>query len=156
MTAAPETVSAPLPAVQAAERACVFAWGSHLYGFPVAEVREVAVLPALTPAPRMPAQILGITNLRGVVLPVLDPGTLLGKHSGRTPGPLVAVVLKDGRDDVAVAVDRVLGLQPIEQFQPGEPVPGCSEGRFLSEGTPVVLLSGRALLTTLRPVPAAS
>jgi chemotaxis signal transduction protein len=155
MTDTAPVIDLPLPALEAVERACVFAWGDHQYGFPVAEVREVAVVPALTPTPRMPAQVLGITNLRGVVIPVLDPGLLLGERTGPAPGPLVTVVLKDGREDVAVAVDRVLGLRAIEQFQPGEPVPGCSEGRFLSDGTPVVLLSGRAMLTTLRPVPTA-
>ena len=69
-------------------------------------VREVLRLGRLTPLPRAPAFLLGVTGQRGEVLPVLDVLRLLGRGETRrsertrllvgTSGPYVAGLLADG------------------------------------------------------------
>jgi len=42
------------------------------YSVPVLQVREIMRLCPITPVPRMPAFILGVMNLRGKIVPVID------------------------------------------------------------------------------------
>jgi purine-binding chemotaxis protein CheW len=67
------------------------------YGLPLGEVREVVQDPELTRLPLAPPGLLGVFNLRGQVVPLVDTGALLG----------VAPLAK--RSYVAVAIlDRAL------------------------------------------------
>lgn len=51
---------------------------SEWYALELARVREVVADPAPAPLPTSPAAVLGLFNLRGQVLPVLDTAVLLG------------------------------------------------------------------------------
>lgn len=51
--------------------------GEH-FGLELAFVREFAPLRAVTPVPRAPSHILGLINLRGETLPLIDPRLALG------------------------------------------------------------------------------
>jgi len=55
-----------------------FTVGSEYFGIPIDEVRQIIRLPKVTRVPKMPAFVLGISNLRGSVLPVLDLSLRLG------------------------------------------------------------------------------
>ena len=48
------------------------------YALPVADVLEVAELGEVTPVPGAGAAVLGVRNLRGQVLPVVDLATVFG------------------------------------------------------------------------------
>jgi purine-binding chemotaxis protein CheW len=72
-------------------RALLVPVGLDLYAVPMDEVREVARAPILTQLPTAPALILGLFNLRGEIVPLLDTPALMGL--GRIPDwPFVAVV----------------------------------------------------------------
>ncbi|MFN8648226.1 MAG: chemotaxis protein CheW [Gemmatimonadales bacterium] len=162
MTALPAEPVAAAPVAVApvvAPRACVFRCGGTAYALPVTMVREVAMLPRLTPVPRMPPQIRGVASLRGLLLPVVDPAPLLG-HGPWVPLPVApVVVLKDGAQDVGLAVEAIAGLLPMDALCALPPalspaVVHLASGAFLVEGRPVVLLEGERLLAALRPAPA--
>jgi len=53
-------------------RYLTFRLGRESYGLPVLGVREIIRLCPITPVPRMPAQLKGVINLRGKVIPILD------------------------------------------------------------------------------------
>lgn len=59
-------------------RAIVLPIGADRYGIELTDVREVVPAPRLTPVPGAPAAVLGVVNLRGEVVPVLDTARLLG------------------------------------------------------------------------------
>lgn len=48
------------------------ALGDEAYGIAVLKVREIIRLQKITPVPQMPADVRGVINLRGRVVPVLD------------------------------------------------------------------------------------
>jgi purine-binding chemotaxis protein CheW len=48
------------------------------YALELLRVREVLNAPAAAPLPTAPATVLGLFNLRGQVVPLLDTGALLG------------------------------------------------------------------------------
>src|SRR3954469_24823870 len=86
----------------------VFRLDAHWLALPIGAIREIA--PARPPArlPECPPAVLGLSNLRGTVLVVLDLRPLLGY------GPAAAaaqrlLVLEDRVGPTALAVDAVRG-----------------------------------------------
>lgn len=105
-----ETV--PLDALEGAglRRACLFGLGGERFAVDVRQAREIVVLESLTRVPGAPASLLGITNLRGTVLPVADARPLLGLAPGSVTAGTQAVVLAADDLRAAMPIDRVLGL----------------------------------------------
>jgi chemotaxis signal transduction protein len=66
--------------------------GADLYAVPVDWVREVVAAPLLTQLVTAPPVVLGLFNLRGDIVPLLDTAALLGL--GRVDGAPFAVVLR--------------------------------------------------------------
>jgi purine-binding chemotaxis protein CheW len=66
--------------------------GAETYAIELGDVREVLEAPGITGVPTAPASVLGLFNLRGEVMVVLDTGVLLGGDAG---GDVEAVVVVD-------------------------------------------------------------
>lgn len=59
--------------------------GEERYAFPVCVVREIVAPRPITPVPRAPSVVLGVMNLRGRIVPVIDLRRRLGlPESART------------------------------------------------------------------------
>jgi chemotaxis signal transduction protein len=80
--------------------------GLRRLGVEALQVREVALAQSVTPVPMAPAPIVGVTQLRGQILPVLD---LEPARAPRPSDPLL--VLESGAARAALRVDRVLGVE---------------------------------------------
>jgi chemotaxis signal transduction protein len=120
MAQPPGAVALPsvLPETPPALRACLFALSGSRFSVDVRNAREVAVFDELTVMPRAPRQLLGVANLRGTVVPIVDVGPLLGLPELRPPRSVRTLVLRDGALLAAVAVDDVLGLEPFDDVLP--------------------------------------
>jgi len=78
----------PAPAPPPAPRLALFRLGGRLCGVAAAFCRQFVHLEAVTPVPLAPSHLLGVTQLRGRILPVLDAGPLLGlAAAGGLPAP---------------------------------------------------------------------
>src|SRR5260370_1304594 len=75
------------------------------YAVPIGNVVEIASLGDLTAVPGSPRQILGVRNLRGQILPVIDFALLLGLNPAAPPRQLL--VAEAGRVQAGFAVDDV-------------------------------------------------
>ena len=53
-------------------RAAIVSLGGEQFSIDLQNVREVFVVESVTPVPGMPAGLIGVTNLRGSVVPLLD------------------------------------------------------------------------------------
>lgn len=97
-----------------------FELSGELYGVPINEVSEISRPLTLMPLPHVPSHVLGLINLRGVVLPVVDLRRKfeLPLKSDELDNRLI--VLKGSGYEVALWVDAVHGLVRLPQsdFQP--------------------------------------
>jgi len=55
-----------------------FGVGTETYGIGIEDVRQIIRVPKITRVPRMPDYVLGMTNLRGEVLPLVDLSMRMG------------------------------------------------------------------------------
>ncbi len=116
----------------------VCAWAGGLrVGFEIDVVQEVLAPRAVTRLFHVPAALLGVVNLRGDILPVLDLGALLvdgppsNAHERRRSGESDArflvlrakVVLESGDSRVATFAVRVARLDPLRDGGDVEPLP---------------------------------
>jgi purine-binding chemotaxis protein CheW len=99
---------APVPYV-------VFRVDATRYALPLPAIREVVVLPEpLVRVPRSPPPVLGVVNLRGRVVTVVDFARLLDLPAASSP-PRKLVLLDRGRGDLALLVSDVDGMETVEK-----------------------------------------
>ncbi len=132
------------------ENMVVFALGDERYAVEATVVREIRRLGGITPLPGVPPFVMGITNVRGEILSVLDLTKIL--HLPEKPYDEAAqmVVLSDGRMTFGVAVHGLHGTQrlSLEGLQK-DPIQGDGPAKkFLCGVRPdrLIVLDGRALL----------
>ncbi|MCG0238029.1 MAG: chemotaxis protein CheW [Firmicutes bacterium] len=124
-----------LGAAQEEVQLVVFQLGDELYGAEIQAVREVvrAQEYRITPVPRTPAYLLGVTNLRGRVIPVID----LRRRLGQPPAPLTGAsriaVLEGELGTVGMVVDGVSEVVrvPVGSIEPPSPVMVRRDGDFV-------------------------
>jgi purine-binding chemotaxis protein CheW len=97
------------------ERFLTFRVDDQLYALPAEQVAEIIRLPAVARVPQAPRGLLGLANLRGIVLPVASLQGLLGGEPS-TDAATRAIVL-DGAAPVALAVDAVEALVAVDAEQ---------------------------------------
>ncbi len=73
------------------DRFLCFTLGIEEYAIPLLTVREVIAMPEVTPVPNTPPHFLGIMNLRGQVISIMDLRQKLGIKS--SPGSETAVII---------------------------------------------------------------
>ena len=92
---------------------CVFRAGRERFCFSVLEVEEVVDWPTVTRIPLTPAFLMGVFNLRGTIVPLIDIAFTEGRRPGLLPKHVVVALLKgDGqREDLrlGIASDEVIG-----------------------------------------------
>lgn len=84
------------------------------FGLPVIHVREVLPLPPITRLPYPPPSILGVVNVRGAIVAVLDLADKLFGRGARTEGRLVIATEPDSGTEVGLRVDRVIELLDLD------------------------------------------
>jgi chemotaxis signal transduction protein len=108
------------------------------YALPVDEVLEVADFAGVAHVPGAGAAVLGVRNLRGAVLPVVDLATVLGLPRAAAPARIV-VVDERGRT-AGLAVDSVAGVEPLpDATEPSES--SHLAGAVLTDGALVGMLA---------------
>jgi purine-binding chemotaxis protein CheW len=83
-----------------------FGLGQEEYAIPLLVVKEVIGVPEVTPIPQTPSHFLGIMNLRGNVISIMDLRHKLGIKPSQSEETTV-VILDFGDYNLGVVVDRV-------------------------------------------------
>jgi len=84
-----------------------FRLGNETYGINVLEVREVLRVSDITPVPGVPAYVLGIINLRGNVVTVLDTRQRFGLEAKGRDELSRVVIIEINEQVVGLLVDSV-------------------------------------------------
>ena len=130
-------------------RACLVVLAGSLFAVDVAHAREVAVFDTLTAVPRSASVLLGVANLRGVVMPIVDIRPLLGLPAHR-PGALVkGLVVEAASVCAAIAIEAALGLEAFDQLVMPKRH-GFVQGMLPRGEESVALLDTPSLLAALR------
>jgi chemotaxis signal transduction protein len=79
--------------------------GAETYAIPVEHVLEVAELGEVTPVPGSPPEVLGVRNLRGQILPIVDLAQVFGIPTSRSAQRLLVAQGRGHR--AGFAVDEV-------------------------------------------------
>jgi len=112
---------------------CVFRTGRERFCLPVLDVEEVVDWPVMTKLPLAPPYLLGIFNLRGAIVPLVDIAFTEGRRPGLLPKYVVVASHKaDGRHEMlrlGIAADEVIGTYSVTPdamlVQAPENVPHC-------------------------------
>jgi chemotaxis signal transduction protein len=120
---------------------------SEAFAIPVGHVLEVAELGEVAVVPRARPEMLGVRNVRGQILPVIDLALLLGIPQTTVPGRLV--VAEDGARRAAFAVDQVSGVGELAD-PTEETVSDLLAGAILADGSLIGVINMPRVFASLQ------
>ena len=148
-----------LPQTAPERQYCVFRTGRERFCFSVLDVEEVVEWPNLTKVPLSPIFLMGIFNLRGSIVPVVDIAFTEGRRPDLSPKHVVVASLSgdDSHEElrIGIAADEVIGTystaEPLLVEEAPLDVPHCC-GMLRHEDRLALALDLKKLTETF-PVP---
>ena len=124
----------------------VFRLSEDLYGVDIKAVREIIRMQEITPVPNAPGFIIGVTNLRGKICPVMDMRRRFELPAARKTGDSRIVVLEIDGEDVGMLVDAVAEVLRLRQrsIEPPPLSDAFRDGNDVVEG--IANLNGRLIV----------
>jgi chemotaxis signal transduction protein len=95
----------------------IFRVGRTLQALSIDDVREILVPGSLTPSPGAPPHVLGLTQVRGQAIPVIDLAARLGLGHAETSPNRRLIVVSAGEGAAALLVD---GVEEVTTARPEE------------------------------------
>lgn len=124
----------------------VFALGEESFGVDISSVREIIRWQPVTHMPDTPESVLGVLNLRGTVIPVVDLRNRFGMASSAATDATRILVVDIGTD-VGALVDSVEEVMRVPSDAIGELSPVVASGN--SEYIDGIAKTGDRLLILL-------
>ena len=117
-------------------RICLFRMGEDSYAIPVELLTEIIISQKVFPVPTTPSHVLGVINLRGNIVPIVDIRPALSLPVLSIPSQIA--IVKHGAITVGIVVDHVSEVVGVPESSvqaiPAENAAqgGRSRSRFLS------------------------
>jgi len=128
-----------------------FQLGSETYGFELHHAAEVSVLKELTPVPCTPAFVLGIINVHGRVLSVIDLKRFFDLPNDALTDLNRVIVIRNGGMEVGILADNIHGVRriPRRDVKPSLPTLTGVRGEYLKGITAdrLIVLDAEKLLS---------
>jgi chemotaxis signal transduction protein len=128
--------AAPLPGAEPSSlrQFCIFRVNRERYALSVLEVEEVVEFPRVTPLPLGPPFLIGISNLRGVIVPIIDIAFAESHRPDSAPSRLIVAAAEGKKEQnilrIGLAADEVLGTyitsEPLLTDEAPREMPHCS------------------------------
>jgi len=110
-----EAAAAAVPADE--RQYCVFRSGRERFSLTVLDVEEVVDWPRVTRVPLGPPFLMGVFNLRGSIVAVIDIAFTEGRRPGLLPKHVVVTMIRgeNGEEDLrlGIASDEVIGTYTL-------------------------------------------
>jgi len=97
--------------IESGERVVVFSLGSETFGMDIHSIRTLVKPQETFPVPHMPDYLVGLTNLRGEIVPVIDLRTRLGIYQSNDTETTRFVVAEKEEGPICLVVDNVIGIE---------------------------------------------
>ena len=124
---------------------------SEAYAVPVGNVVEITILGDLAAVPGARPELLGVQNLRGQILPVIDLAALLGLNTTAPPRQLL--VAESGCVQAGFAIDDVTHVGDLP-----DPTGGRESdfllGTMIYEGQMLAIIDVPRIFSALQPAEA--
>jgi purine-binding chemotaxis protein CheW len=134
-----------------------FRLDSQEYGLPIIEVQEIKGWTSMTPVPNSPSHMLGVLNLRGTIIPVIDLRTRFGLPMKEHDEFTVIMVVSMGKRLAGLVVDSVSDVisAPDEAVRDNPEANSNIDQRFFrglveSNGKLVILLDAMQILDDIQ------
>jgi purine-binding chemotaxis protein CheW len=116
------------------EHLVIFSLGKELYGVTIHAVESIIKLQAITQVPKTAAFILGVTNLRGTVVPVLDLRIRFNLPINEDTANTRIVIVNSEGSKVGIVVDEVTEVLKVARntIQPPPPLSTTIESSFIN------------------------
>jgi len=115
-TSTPEATAAP-----GSQQVLTFVLGSETYGVDILRVQEIRGWSSVTKIPHAPHCVLGVLNLRGSIVPIVDMRMQFNLERAEYTTVTVIIVLsvqsRAGRRDFGVVVDGVSDVVTVNEAQ---------------------------------------
>lgn len=104
------------------------------YGLEVFKVHEIVRIESIIPVPHSRSYFLGMMDIRGKVIPIIDLKAKLGLAESGSAAPERAIIIEVEKRRVGLAVDRVSSVVPFraEDIDQGPPAVKSVHTRFIA------------------------
>jgi len=112
----------------------VFSISGKLFGLDISSVKEVLKLPRVTRLPNTSKYILGVYNLRGSIISLLDLHQALGLDVQQSECGDMVIVIEENNLRLSFVVDKVMDFVKIAQSMIQTPLDeqNFGNGKFVS------------------------
>lgn len=111
---------------------CVFRTGRERFCLSVLDVEEVVEWPTHTKLPLAPPFLMGIFNLRGALIPIIDIAFTEGRRADLPPKHVVVAAMRTQEEEIlrlGIAADEVIGTftttEPLLVDEAPSDIPHC-------------------------------
>lgn len=127
-----------------------FLIGKETYGIEIDHIQEVYPLSDYTPLPSTPDFVVGIINVRGQILSIINIKRYLGIDTQGITNLNTVVILHNQDMEFGILVDEIIGVRRLNTHELQSTLPTLSERQtdFFMGVSPdrCIVLDGRALL----------
>jgi purine-binding chemotaxis protein CheW len=110
-----------------------FTLGDIRAAVPLVRAVEIGRHPRITPLPNLPGWLLGVGNVRGEIVSMVDLAAFLGVDRPRSAHRRRFIVVRNLEMRVGLVVDRILGIRSLEPAGESAGGPEKTWHRFVSE-----------------------
>ena len=137
----------------------VFSLAEARYAVPINQVVEVGDVQHITPVPNAPVWVLGVTNLRGDIISVVDCGAFLNLHEKSIVEMSSLCIVRNKERDLTTSlmVDRIEGmmnlsaeLMPVPENTWHDEVVPYLQGIYEHQGQLLNILNLEGLLASMK------
>ena len=120
-----------------ADQYLTFLLGDEEYGIEILKVQEIKSWGPCTPLPRAPDYLLGVVNLRGAIVPIVDLRRRFGLEAAAYDSTTAVIIVRaeegSGVRIVGLVVDRVSEVYHLarDTIQESADVTGSAPGNFI-------------------------
>jgi purine-binding chemotaxis protein CheW len=110
-----------------------FKVGSEEYGIEILKVQEILKLPKVTKLPKSAAFIMGVIDLRGKVIPIVNLAKRFNQQASETEGDKRAIVVDIYGKQIGLAIDTVSHVVKFDaaNIEPPPPIIKGISGRYI-------------------------
>lgn len=103
--------------VAAEKQLVAFHLADEVYAVDISVINEIILLPEVTHIPHTTQDVLGVINLRGKIIPILDLKKRLNLPAGKKTRSARVIVVEQEDNAVGMIVDEVVGVRKLSSSE---------------------------------------